>query len=92
MDKYRKYFNINPDYFPAVNSDLIKKDPELWKKFYPDETFITLLKKAMNVIERKEKLNIWVEGAYGTGKSHAVLTLKHLLDAQEQETEEYFNK
>lgn len=92
MDKYRKYFNINPDYFPAVNSDLIKKDPDLWKKFYPHETFITLLKKAMNVIERKEKLNIWVEGAYGTGKSHAVLTLKHLLDATEQETEEYFNK
>ena len=33
---------------------------------------------------------MWVEGAYGTGKSHAVLTLKHLLDADEADTRAYF--
>ncbi|MCC8153692.1 MAG: hypothetical protein LIP01_05425 [Tannerellaceae bacterium] len=42
-------------------------------------------------MERKQKLNIWVEGAYGTGKSHAVLTLKRLLDTTEKETTDYFN-
>ena len=35
---------------------------------------------------------MWVEGAYGTGKSHAVLTLKKLLDASEEDTQEYFNR
>lgn len=90
METYRKYFNIDPDFFPAVNSDVIKKEPELWKKYYPHETFIKLLKQTISVLERKQKLNIWVEGAYGTGKSHAVLTLKHLLDSSEEETNEYF--
>lgn len=92
MDSYRKYFDIDPEFFPAVNNDLIKKDPDLWKKFYPHDTFIGLLKQALSVIERKQKLNIWVEGAYGTGKSHAVLTLKRLLDATEEETNAYFRE
>lgn len=92
METYRKYFNIDPDFFPAVDSDVIRKDPELWKKFYPHDTFISLIKKVINVLERREKLNIWVEGAYGTGKSHAVFTLKHLLDASTEETKEYFKE
>lgn len=92
METYRKFFNIDPDYFPAVNEDVIKKEPNLWKKYYPHETFVKLIKQMVSVLERKQKLNIWVEGAYGTGKSHAVLTLKHLLDASNDEVEAYFNK
>lgn len=89
---YRKYFDIDPDFFPAVNNDVIKKNPELWKKFYPHETFIKLIKQTISVLERKQKLNIWVEGAYGTGKSHAVLTLKRLLDASQEEIKGYFDQ
>ena len=90
MDQYRYYFDIDPDYFPAVNADVIKKNPDLWKKFYPHDTFKQLLKTVVNVLTRRQKLNIWVEGAYGTGKSHAVLTLKRLLDATEEEAKAYF--
>lgn len=89
---YKKYFDIDPEFFPAVNIDLIQKDKNLWRKFYPHETFVELLKQTLSVLERKQKLNIWVEGAYGTGKSHAVLTLKHLLDASEAEVTEYFHE
>lgn len=89
-NKYKDDFDIDPDYFPAVNPDVIKSNPELWKKFYPHETFIKLIKDIVSVLNRQQKQNIWVEGAYGTGKSHAVLTLKHLLDSTEQETKEYF--
>ncbi|MCD7775622.1 MAG: hypothetical protein LUH40_08585 [Clostridiales bacterium] len=64
----------------------------MWKKFYPHETFVKLIKSTVRVLERKDKLNIWVDGAYGTGKSHAVLTLKRLLDADEGNTREYFRK
>lgn len=90
MDQYRHFFDIDPDYFPAVNADVIKKNPDLWKKFYPHDTFKQLIKDIVNVLTRKQKLNLWVEGAYGTGKSHAVLTLKRLLDASEDETRAYF--
>ena len=92
MSTYRNYFDIDPTYFPAVNADVIKKNPDLWKKFYPHETFVKLVRDVVSVLSRKQKLNVWVEGAYGTGKSHAVLTLKRLLDASEEDTKEYFEQ
>ncbi len=92
LEKYRHYFDIDPDYFPAVNEAVIAKNPEMWKKFFPHETFIKLLKNTVSVLERKQKLCLWVEGAYGTGKSHAVHTLKKLLDSNEADTREYFQR
>ena len=92
LEKYRHYFDIDPEYFPAVNEALINSKPELWKKFFPHDTFVKLIKNTVSVLDRKQKLSIWVEGAYGTGKSHAVLTLKKLLDASDADTKEYFEK
>lgn len=92
LDKYRDYFDINPEYFPQVNEAIINDKPDLWKTFYPHETFVKLMKDTVSVISRKQRVSIWVEGAYGTGKSHAVLTLKKLLDASEKDTREYFDK
>lgn len=92
LEKYRDYFDIDPDYFPAVNEAVITKNPEVWKKFFPHETFVKLLKNTISILERKQKLCLWVEGAYGTGKSHAVHTLKKLLDSSEEETREYFQR
>lgn len=88
---YREYFDIDPEYFPQVNQQLIQQQPDLWKKFYPHETFIKLMKNTISVLSRRQKVSIWVEGAYGTGKSHAVLTLKKLIDSSEEETKEYWN-
>lgn len=92
LDKYRNYFDIDPDYFPAVNENVIARNPDMWKKFFPHEAFVKLIKNTVSVLERRQKLSLWVEGAYGTGKSHAVLTLKKLLDANEHDTQEYFRK
>lgn len=92
LNKYRDYFDIDPEYFPQVNEDIINNQPNHWKKFYPHETFVRLIKDTVSVISRKQKVSLWVEGAYGTGKSHAVLTLKKLLEASEEDTKQYFQK
>ena len=92
LEKYRHYFDIDPEYFPAVNEAVINSNPEMWKKFFPHETFVKLIRNTVSVLDRKQKMSIWVEGAYGTGKSHAVLTLKKLLDSSEEDTRAYFAK
>lgn len=92
LDKYRDYFDIDPEYLAQINEAEIESHPDLWKEFYPHETFVKLVKDTISVISRKQKLSIWVEGAYGTGKSHAVLTLKKLLDASDEDTKAYFDK
>lgn len=92
LDIYRHYFDIDPDYFPAVNEAVINSNPDMWRKYFPHATFIKLVKDTVSVLRKEQKRSIWVEGAYGTGKSHAVLTLKKLLDATEDETRDYFQK
>lgn len=92
LEKYCHYFDIDPEYKPQVDLDLIERDPECWKRFYPHETFITLLENTIDVLERKQTVSLWVEGAYGTGKSHAVLTLKKLIEAPDGDVVEYFDK
>lgn len=92
LEKYRHYFDIDPEYFPQVNEAIINNNPDIWKKYYPHETFVKLVKDTVSVLSRQQKLSIWVEGAYGTGKSHAVLTLKKLLDASDEDTREYFQR
>lgn len=89
---YREYFNIDPEYFPQVDKKLIEEKPDLWKKFWPHPTFVQLLKAMVDVLERKQKLSMWVDGAYGTGKSHAVFTLKKLIEASDEETTAYFEE
>ncbi|RGS71138.1 hypothetical protein [Mitsuokella sp. AF21-1AC] len=92
LDKYRDYFDIDPEYLAQINEAEIESHPDLWKKFYPHDTFVKLVKDTISVISRRQKLSIWVEGAYGTGKSHAVLTLKKLIDASDEDTKAYFDK
>ena len=93
MDKkYRSYFSINESYFPAVNPDVIRTQPNVWKSYYPHESFIKLLDQTKSVLTNSQRMSIWVEGAYGTGKSHAVLTLKKLLDCSNEELKEYFDR
>lgn len=89
---YSDYFDIDKEYFPVVNEELINSGQVDWRKFYPHETFIKLIETTLNVLERNQKKSIWVEGAYGTGKSYAVLTMKKILDEPTSDVEEYFEK
>ena len=87
---YRDYFNIDPKYYAAVTADLIESGKVSWKNFYPHNTFVKLLEKTHTVLSGKDPRSLWVEGAYGTGKSHAALTVKSILEASDEEVEEYF--
>ena len=88
---YKDYFNIDPKYYAAVTADLIESGMVSWRSFYPHETFVKLLEKTHTVLSGKEPRSLWVEGAYGTGKSHAALTVKSLLDATDEEVKDYFD-
>ncbi len=91
MNKYGYYFDIDEEFFSAVNRELIEEGKVDWHKFFPHETFVKLIKDTVSVLT-KQHLSIWVEGGYGTGKSYAALTLKKLLEASEEETKAYFQR
>ncbi len=87
---YQDYFNINPKFYAEVTEDLIASGLVSWKDFYPHATFVKLLQKVCDVLSGKTPSSLWVEGAYGTGKSHAALAVKSMLEASDDEVKEYF--
>ena len=88
--RYSQYFNIDEKYYAVVTKKLIDEGKVRWEGFYPHETFIQLLHQVVTMLSGKETKSIWVEGHYGTGKSHAALTLKCLLEAPEDAVRAYF--
>lgn len=90
--RYSQYFNIDEKYYAVVTKELIDEGKVKWEVFYPHETFIQLLHQVVAMLSGKEAKSIWVEGTYGTGKSHATLTLKCLLEATEAAVRAYFEE
>jgi hypothetical protein len=89
--KYSDYFDIDPKYFSQVNEASIREGVD-WTAFYPHETFVKLLNAVEHVLARQEKKCIWIEGAYGTGKSHAAWTLQNILTVSGDALRNYFQQ
>lgn len=63
-----------------------------WKNFIPNVQFNDILQKVIGSVSNKvvdEHRSFWLEGTYGTGKSHAVAVIKHLLCDPIEEIEDY---
>ena len=92
-NKYREYFDIDEQYFPQVNDSTIKSaNPDFWTMTYPHHTFIEMLNNMERVLARQEKRSLWIEGAYGTGKSQCAYALKKILEVPEDELRAYWDK
>ncbi len=78
--RYEEIVGLN-DYFQPVY-DLENEIGTYWKQFIPNEKFYKVLSETINSLESskpEERKPIWLQGAYGTGKSHATAVVKHLL-------------
>lgn len=92
-NKYREYFDIDEEYFPQVNPPAIAAaSSDFWKRTYPHYTFIEMLTNLERVLARQEKRSIWIEGAYGTGKSQCSYALKKILEVPEEELRAYWDR
>lgn len=91
-NKYREYFDIDEEYFPQINDYSIKAaSPDFWTRTYPHQTFIDMLNSTERILARQEKRSLWIEGAYGTGKSQCAYALKKILDVPEEDLRSYWN-
>ncbi len=91
INKYIEYFDIDEEYFPQVNDYAIAAaSPDFWTRTYPHHTFIEMLNNMERVLARQEKRSLWIEGAYGTGKSQCAYALKKILEVPEEELRAYW--
>lgn len=93
MNKYSEYFDIDEGYWPEITERSILDPKNKWEKTFPHKTFIDLLMATERMLARgtnSDKKGIWIEGAYGTGKSRVAWALKNLLSCPDDELKAYF--
>lgn len=81
--KYNDFVGVRPNFDDTFN--MTQERPDSWKSFITNTQFENNLKRIIrsftapastNLNDRK---SIWIQGTYGTGKSHSTSVIKHLL-------------
>ena len=87
-----KYLDIIgvQNYFRDVY-DITDEPVDYWKQFIPTEKFYDVLNATLENLESSEPKNIWVQGTYGTGKSHSSAVIMHMLWNGLADIEAYIN-
>ena len=89
--KHKDLVKTREGYAPVyvVNDEKIDST---WRTFIPHNSFYELLEKFLDILEsRNPRTALWLQGAYGTGKSHACGVLKHLFSDPLEQIESYIN-
>lgn len=95
LRKYNDFFAVDESYCPEITPNSIKEDAEGWMHTWPHTTFVELLEKTERMLAREARGKrhcIWVQGAFGTGKSRVIWTLRELLTCSEEKFNTYFNE
>lgn len=91
-----KYSDIvGVDSFFDSTFNITEEKDNYWKQFVTNEKFESNLHKilsAFNSENTNNRKSIWVQGTYGTGKSHSTSVVKHLLSDDLSEIEAYVSK
>ena len=91
--KYKEVLGLY-EYFQPVY-DITQERGDFWKQFIPTKDFIDTLRIFLNSLEARDKKtrkSIWLQGTYGTGKSHATGVIKHLLQDNIEYIEDFVEK
>ena len=91
--KYEEFVELYDYFQPVVN--ITDERENYWKQFIPTKDFLHVLGRFIEALQSKDpkdRKSIWLQGAYGTGKSHATTVIKHLLWDPVNEIEDFIEK
>lgn len=88
--KYTEIIGVGKHFKSAF--DVTSDKGEAWKTFISNEKFEHNLSRIINSFTSpvyNNRKSIWIQGTYGTGKSHSLSVVKHLLCDEYSEIEDY---
>lgn len=91
--KYSEIIGLQEYFHPVFN--LQDEAAGYWKQFIPTTQFNDILQTVIDAIrsaDPKKRLSFWVQGTFGTGKSHAGAVVKHLLCDDVNDITEYLDE
>lgn len=92
---YREFIKVDPNFIPVFSNSSDQVYPDKWQSFYPHDSFKTILTSVIETLEKgssKNDWSIWMSGAYGTGKTYASFTVKHILEDPIDNVSGYFEQ
>ena len=90
--KYEELVGIKEGYNDVF--DMVDEQKGYWKNFVTNKQFEDNLLRIMKVFDSpvtNDHKSIWVQGTYGTGKSHSTSVIKHLLSDPLEEIQPFIN-
>ena len=93
MASYSDFIQMQ-NYLPVYDITA-ESSNRLWASFIPTNQFCDLLQQTMTAVSSSDKFkrkSIWVQGTFGTGKSHASSVVRHLLCDRYEDVNFYLNK
>ncbi|MBR3117631.1 MAG: hypothetical protein IKF29_00175 [Oceanobacillus sp.] len=92
--KYGDIIGIRPNFSDTY--DLTAEKENSWKSFITNARFEENLQTIFQSFDptpsnRKNRKSVWIQGTYGTGKSHSTAVVKHLLSDEMSEIQDFLN-
>ena len=90
--KYNELIALKEGYNDVF--DMVDEQKGYWKNFVTNKQFEDNLLRIMKVFDspvQNDHKSIWVQGTYGTGKSHSTSVIKHLLSDDVSEIDDFVN-
>lgn len=91
--KYSDIIDVEGHFKSAF--DITSDNGESWKTFISNEKFENNVNQIINCFTSpvlNNRNSIWIQGTYGTGKSHSLAVIKHLLCDEYSAIEDYLPK
>lgn len=91
--KYSEIIGVERHFKSAF--DITSDTGESWKTFISNEKFENNVNQILNCFTSpvlNKRNSIWIQGTYGTGKSHSLAVIKHLLCDEYSAIEDYLPK
>lgn len=88
--KYTEIIGVEKHFKSAF--DITSDSGEAWKTFISNDRFETNLSQILNSFTSpvfNNRKSIWIQGTFGTGKSHSLAVIKHLLCDDYENIEDY---
>lgn len=86
--RWNEVVSLNDTFHPVC--DIKDTNEFYWKQFICHNDFYRLLENTINMYQKREK-SVWLQGTFGSGKTHATTVIKNLFSKELENIQEYID-
>lgn len=88
--KYSEIINVSSDFSDVYSVDDEKENE--WKRYIITNEFTRTFEDVISSYSSNKRKSFWIQGTYGTGKSHTLAVFKHILSDDYEKITDFINR